>query len=275
VLEGIFSQLGGIVISFALFVDLYRPKYGVLENMETIVQARHNRTNNLLPQLFCVVVGMGYQTQLILGDSWSHGAPQTRKRVFLYLAAPGLRLPETPLASHSHSPMIRARDLGAICNGEPFVRRLFGPVAFKYVSAGEATADLPPRLFGPVAFKYVSAREATADLPPRLFGPAAFKYVSAREATADLPPIQDAKPDCCIAFPDHRVVGGMTARLRVQFAAILIHPYGMNFAKAWREGKGVMSVSDRPYGDGERANQMEDAMMQLTPFNSLATYSDK
>ncbi|KAH6623610.1 hypothetical protein F5144DRAFT_595741 [Chaetomium tenue] len=88
-------------------------------NVPTIVQAQHNRSEDVLSQLFCAIVGMGYQAQLILGDAWSHGAPQCRKRVFLYFAAPGLRLPDAPLLSHSHYPT-------------PF-----------FTSAAEATADLP------------------------------------------------------------------------------------------------------------------------------------
>lgn len=132
-----------LVASFASFVDFYRPKYGILENVPTIVQARRNRSEDVLSQLFCTIVGMGYQAQLILGDAWSHGAPQCRKRVFLYFAAPGLRLPEAPLLSHSHYSTVKAHDLGEMCNGEPFVSRSFQPAPFKFTSAAEATADLP------------------------------------------------------------------------------------------------------------------------------------
>ncbi|KAK0713121.1 hypothetical protein B0T26DRAFT_648766, partial [Lasiosphaeria miniovina] len=132
-----------LVASFAAFVDFYRPKYGVLENVTSIVQADHNRTEDMLSQLFCAIVGLGYQAQLIMGDAWSYGAPQSRSRVFLYFAAPGLRLPEAPRPSHSHFPTVKSRGLGKLCNQEPFVRRSFSPTPFKYVSAGEGTADLP------------------------------------------------------------------------------------------------------------------------------------
>jgi len=132
-----------LVASFASFVDFYRPKYGILENVSSIVQARHNRSEDVLSQLFCALVGMGYQAQLILGDAWSHGAPQCRNRVFVYFAAPGLPLPEAPLLSHSHYPGVTSRGLGEMCNGEPFVRRSFQPTAFPFVSAGEGTSDLP------------------------------------------------------------------------------------------------------------------------------------
>ena len=223
-----------LVASFASFVDFYRPKYGVLENVDTIVQAKHNRTNDVLSQLFCALVGLGYQTQLILGDSWTHGAPQSRKRVFLYFAAPGLRLPEIPPASHSHHPAIKARGLGQICNGEPFVRRVFVPTA--------------------------------------------FKYVSAREASADLPPIHDGGPDCCIAFPDHRVVGGKTPRLRAQFAVIPTRPFGMGFAKAWKQGKGAMTPGDRalfPEDGSERTKPISQGWTRQRPDGLFATVTTK
>ena len=132
-----------LVASFASFVDFYRPKYGILENVSSIVQARHNRSEDVLSQLFCAIVGMGYQAQLIIGDAWSYGAPQCRNRVFLYFAAPGLRLPEPPTPSHSHFEKAPKRGLGKLCNGEPFVSRSFDPTPFEYVSAAKATTDLP------------------------------------------------------------------------------------------------------------------------------------
>lgn len=181
--------------------------------MASIVQAKHNRKEDVLSQLFCALVGMGYQAQLILGDAWAHGAPQSRTRVFLYFAAPGLRLPEAPLASHSHYPGAKTRGLGEMCNGEPYVRRTFEPTAFKHISVAEAAGDLPE--------------------------------------------IGDVKPDCCVAFPDRRISAGMTTALvrgsstakgfglLYQIPTIPIHPYGLNFAKAWKAGRGVMSQSDR------------------------------
>lgn len=133
-----------LVASFASFVDFYRPNYGILENVTTIVQSKENRRQDVLSQLFCALIGLGYQAQLIMGDAWSHGAPQSRSRVFLYFAAPGFPLPEAPAPSHDHSDKTKNHALGTLCNGEPFVSRIFGLTPFSYVSAGEATADLVP-----------------------------------------------------------------------------------------------------------------------------------
>ncbi|KAL2263247.1 hypothetical protein VTK26DRAFT_7594 [Humicola hyalothermophila] len=218
-----------LVASFASFVDFYRPKYGILENVATIVQARHNRSEDTLSQLFCAIVGMGYQAQLILGDAWSHGAPQSRTRVFLYFAAPGLQLPEAPMLSHSHYPKATGRGLGEMCNREPFVSRSF---------------QLTP-----------------------------FKYVSAAEGTADLPRIDDGKAEPSIAFPDHRVCGGITEEVRQQIRLIPTHPYGMKFAKAWNEGKGVMTPAERELfpKKGARVSPISRGWARIRPGDVIAT----
>lgn len=223
-----------LVASFAAFVDFYRPKYGILENVSTIVQARHNRAEDVLSQLFCAIVGMGYQAQLILGDAWSHGALQTRNRVFLYFAAPGLRLPDPPSLSHSHFPGAPSRGLGEMCNGEPFVSRSFQTTPFKYVSASEGTADLPR--------------------------------------------IVDGKAGICIPFPDHRVSGNITPRLRRQIAAIPTHPYGMDFVKSWREGKGVMTAAEReafPVEGKHRVSSVSKGWRRQRPNEVFQTITTK
>ncbi|EAQ83224.1 hypothetical protein CHGG_09628 [Chaetomium globosum CBS 148.51] len=129
-----------LVASFASFVDFYRPKYGILETCNDR-QAQHNRSENVLSQLFCAIVGMGYQAQLILGDAWSHGAPQCRKRSSS-TTGPRLRLPTPPLLLHSITD-VKTHDLGEMCNSEPLFSRSFQSTPFKFTSAAEATADLP------------------------------------------------------------------------------------------------------------------------------------
>jgi DNA (cytosine-5)-methyltransferase 1 len=133
-----------LVASFASFVDFYRPKYGILENVPHIVQTGKGRDKDAFSQLICAIVGLGYQVQAMLGDAWAHGAPQSRSRVFLVFAAPGFRLPEPPRPSHSHPPGVKTRGLGRLTSGDPFVNRSMESTPFKFVSAAEATSDLPP-----------------------------------------------------------------------------------------------------------------------------------
>ncbi|EXF74904.1 cytosine-specific methyltransferase [Colletotrichum fioriniae PJ7] len=133
-----------LVAAFASFVDTYRPRYGLLENVMEILQPKGRRGEDVFSQLICALVGLGYQAEVFLLDAWNYGSPQSRSRVFLCFAAPGLALPDMPLHSHSHyTAKIRSRGLGWIPNGKSMVDRLVMPTPFKFVSAQEATADLP------------------------------------------------------------------------------------------------------------------------------------
>ncbi|PNH37896.1 hypothetical protein VD0004_g8899 [Verticillium dahliae] len=131
-----------LVAAFASFIDMYRPKYGLLENVVEIIQGRKTREEDVFCQLICAIVGMGYQTHFFLLDAWTFGSPQSRSRIFLAFAAPGLRLPEVPMQSHRPLAM-RSRSLGLLSNGEPMLRKTFTPTAFASVTARQALADLP------------------------------------------------------------------------------------------------------------------------------------
>lgn len=132
-----------MIASFASAVDFWRPQWGILENVRTIVKSRKDVTEDYFSQLICALVGMGYQTQIVLGDAWLYGTPQLRTRVFLCFAAPGLRLPQPPYPSHSGPTQFSSGRLGEMTNGEPYVYRENRLAAFKYITAAEATADLP------------------------------------------------------------------------------------------------------------------------------------
>ncbi|KAJ0386643.1 hypothetical protein COL922a_003876 [Colletotrichum nupharicola] len=109
-----------LVAAFASFIDTYRPRYGLLENVLEIVQPRREKNEDVFCQLICALVGLGYQTHFFLLDAWSYGSPQSRSRVFLCFAAPGHKLPELPLHSHSHyKPDVPLKTLGKLPNDEP------------------------------------------------------------------------------------------------------------------------------------------------------------
>ncbi|KAH6656164.1 S-adenosyl-L-methionine-dependent methyltransferase [Verticillium dahliae] len=116
-----------LVAAFASFIDMYRPKYGLLENVVEIIQGRKTREED---------------THFFMLDAWTFGSPQSRSRIFLAFAAPGLRLPEVPMQSHRPLAM-RSRSLGLLSNGEPMLRKTFTPTAFASVTARQALADLP------------------------------------------------------------------------------------------------------------------------------------
>lgn len=133
-----------LVAAFASFIDLYRPRYGLLENVPGIVQKQASRNQDVFSQLICAVVGLGYQVQFFFLDASSCGSPQRRSRVFLAFAAPGLCLPRSPSPTHAHPPNTRSRTLGNLPTGEPMAERAMPDATpFPFTSAYAATADLP------------------------------------------------------------------------------------------------------------------------------------
>ncbi|KAJ8125931.1 hypothetical protein O1611_g7707 [Lasiodiplodia mahajangana] len=132
-----------LVASFASFADLYRPLYGLLENVPTMVNTSNLRDSCVFSQLVCVLVGLGYQVQVLFLDAWSFGSAQKRSRVFLAFTAPGLRTLKAPSASHSHPPNTPLNKLGTMSCGRPFDYRKRVPTPFKFVSMRDAVGDLP------------------------------------------------------------------------------------------------------------------------------------
>ena len=132
-----------LVASVAAFIDFYRPKYAVLENVIAMANKRKGQEHNVFLRLLSALVAMGYQVQQFYLDAWSFGNPQSRARLFVSIAAPGLELPRHPAQSHSHPPGTREAGLGVTSNRASFGARRFRPTPFKFVSAAEGTRDLP------------------------------------------------------------------------------------------------------------------------------------
>ena len=130
-----------MVASVLAFIDFYRPKYALMENVKGI--ALGDAQHNVLVQVVCCLVGMGYQVRTLLLDAWSFGSPQTRSRVIITIAAPGLPpLPEPP-QTHSHPEGVWGGSLGKTANGLHTSSRTTSLTPFKYVTSAEATKDLP------------------------------------------------------------------------------------------------------------------------------------
>jgi DNA (cytosine-5)-methyltransferase 1 len=133
-----------LVAAFGSFIDLYRPRYGLLENVPSIVQRKANRDQDVFSQLICAIVGLGYQAHFFLLDACSFGSPQRRSRVFLAFAAPGHRLPRRPDPTHAHPAGTQKDSRGNLPTGDSMVERIMPEATpFDFVSARAATADLP------------------------------------------------------------------------------------------------------------------------------------
>ncbi|OAA50557.1 C-5 cytosine methyltransferase [Metarhizium rileyi] len=133
-----------LVAAFASCVDLYRPKYGLLENVPGIVQNRANRDQDVFSQFMCAIVGLGYQAQMFYLDASSCGSAQRRSRVFISFAAPKYELPNKPEQTHSHPPGTKHTRLGKLPNGDALAERDFlKATPFPFVTARQVTSGLP------------------------------------------------------------------------------------------------------------------------------------
>jgi len=131
-----------LVASVVAFVDFYRPKYALMENVTGM--ARGPDTENMLALIISALVGLGYQVRTFGLDAWNFGSPQSRSRVFISIAAPGLTpLPEPP-HTHSHPESVWSASLAKLANGLRAGSRYTTPTPFEYVTAAEATKDIPP-----------------------------------------------------------------------------------------------------------------------------------
>lgn len=133
-----------MVASVVAFVDFYRPKYALLENVTGMARCNvKDSAGNVFAQVLSALVGMGYQARSFILDSWSFGSPQSRTRLFISIAAPGLVPLSNPPQSHSHPETIPSRSLGKAASGLTFANRYWDLTPFSYVTIGEATKDLP------------------------------------------------------------------------------------------------------------------------------------
>ncbi|EEH22323.2 hypothetical protein PABG_04534 [Paracoccidioides brasiliensis Pb03] len=130
-----------MIASVASYVDFFRPKYAILENV--IMMSNRSNKKNPLCQLLCAFVGMGYQLRILNLDAWSFGAPQSRSRLFIFIAVPGLQLPAHPPLTHSHLSKTTQKSLGDAPNGLPFGKRRWDIPVFDFLSVSKSLMDLP------------------------------------------------------------------------------------------------------------------------------------
>lgn len=132
------------IATVASYIDLWRPKYAILENVPEMARAiGQDKQENVFSQLLCCLVGMGYQVQQLLMDSWSYGEAQSRPRLFIIACAPGVPLLAHPNMTHAHPYDMPKKSLGKAPNGQPFGVRYGEPTIYPFVTAGEVTRDLP------------------------------------------------------------------------------------------------------------------------------------
>jgi DNA (cytosine-5)-methyltransferase 1 len=133
------------ITTFCSYVDLYRPLYGVLENVVNMSSTRVGYENqNVLSQVVACLVSIGYQCNQYIMDAWSYGSAQQRSRLILTIAAPGLE----PIAQpwHTHSRLFEdtaGKSLGRLPNGERYGQREYYPTPFAHIPASNVSNGLP------------------------------------------------------------------------------------------------------------------------------------
>ena len=155
-----------MVASVISYIDFYRPKYALMENVTTMAKCGRSQDNsqNVFAQVLCAIVGMGYQVRPFRLDAWNFGSPQSRTRLFITIAAPGLPPMRDPAPSHSHPDHINAASLGKAANGLPIGGRYWEPTPFEYVSMTEATKDLPLNDHGKISSVFFPDHRMTRNM---------------------------------------------------------------------------------------------------------------
>ena len=137
--QGLFDA--SMVASVASFVDFYRPRYALMENVKGMASGQD--TNNVLAQVICALLGMGYQVRTFGLDAWNFGSSQSRSRIFISVAAAGMEPMPEPPHTHSHPETVTSASLGKTPNGLHTGSRYTSLTPFSYISAAEAIKDLP------------------------------------------------------------------------------------------------------------------------------------
>ncbi|KAF1848243.1 S-adenosyl-L-methionine-dependent methyltransferase [Cucurbitaria berberidis CBS 394.84] len=165
------------ITTFCSYVDLYRPLYGILENVVSMTATRKGHEDeNVLSQVVACLVSMGYQVNQYIMDAWSYGSAQQRSRFLLTIAAPGMNPIIQPWHTHSAPEDTLSRSLGVLPNGQRFGERKQYPTPFPYISAGEVTSDLPSIGNG-IVQSCSSHPDHRLSCPPNIQHRALLKYI--------------------------------------------------------------------------------------------------
>ncbi|KAL9083022.1 MAG: hypothetical protein Q9159_006041 [Coniocarpon cinnabarinum] len=133
-----------LIACLLAYINFYQPMYAVLENVFAMCASLgKQKSENVFSQVIACLISMGYQTQTFVSDAWAHGSSQTRTRLFVTIAAPGLKPAQAPAQTHLHPPKTMAVAIGKTKSGVKYGMRRSGPCPFEHTSAAESTKDLP------------------------------------------------------------------------------------------------------------------------------------
>lgn len=198
-----------LVASVVTFADVYNPRYLVLENIIGMTRGMgKNGDENVFAQIIAALVGLGYQVQQFLLESWTVGSSQYRSRLFIVASLPGTPPFNLPPQTHAHPENMRSstghvktRRLGLSSNGLAF---------------GSRRDDLTP-----------------------------FPPCSVDNSIRDLPYLGDGLTTVCPTFPDHRLAALPPPEGRTRNAVVPVRPSRMGIVQA--AAKGLISGEPLKY----------------------------
>ncbi|CAA7026008.1 unnamed protein product [Microthlaspi erraticum] len=134
-----------MILAFLSYTDYLRPKYFLLENVRTFVSFNKGQTFKLT---LASLLEMGYQVNTLsrstlVTKAGAYGVSQSRKRAFIWAAAPDEVLPEWPQPMHVFAT----------------------PKLNISLSKGLRYAAVPSTRFG-APFRPITVRDTIGDLPP-------------------------------------------------------------------------------------------------------------
>ncbi|KAL5697799.1 DNA (cytosine-5-)-methyltransferase [Ranunculus cassubicifolius] len=129
-----------MILAFLSFADYFRPRYFLLENVRTFVSFNKGQTFRLT---LASLLEMGYQVRFGVLDAGAYGVSQSRKRAFIWAAAPEEVLPEWPEPMH----VFAGPELKIPLPGNPqyaAVRSTATGAPFRAITVRDTIGDLPP-----------------------------------------------------------------------------------------------------------------------------------
>lgn len=134
------SFKNSLIVTFLAYVDFYRPKFFVIENVRTFVSFKKSAIFKLT--IMCIR-RMGYQCSFGILQAGNFGIPQTRRRLVILGAAPGEQLPKYPEPTHVFNR--RSSHLGIQIGDKKFTTncRYEDSAPMRTVTAYDAWSDLP------------------------------------------------------------------------------------------------------------------------------------
>ncbi|CAH0547187.1 unnamed protein product [Brassicogethes aeneus] len=140
--QRMYSKLkNSLVVNLLSYVDYYRPKYFVFENVMSFTSYMRGIVLKLF--LKCLL-DMDYQVTCGVLQAGHYGVPQNRKRFILIAAAPGYKLPKLPVPRHVFDK--RATHLSFNVDNVRYqnIFQTLSSAPYRTITVYDAIGDIPP-----------------------------------------------------------------------------------------------------------------------------------